>query len=284
MLRNAVFLAALLLFGASPASASPLSICLEGARSTSAEDGIAACSEVLSGKLSRDRRAKAYVNRGMWHTQLDPASDRAVEDFTDAILLGKYSPYISRAEVHVEAERFDQALADIAQFMKRDKGDPFAWLVRGRANLGVGDAETAIADLTRALKLDSDGVDILYYRGLAHQAAGDGDKALKDWDRAIKLEPRYAKPYEARVALLVGRGEHKRAIDDYTKIMDLSPASYIDALFARAKSYVELDELFLAFMDMKKLLELSPTEEMVAYYDALDKRMVDEGLLSPKAE
>jgi len=105
------------------------------------------------------------------------------------------------------------------------------------------DLDHAIEDYTDAINLDAKDAAAFNNRGLAYAAKGDNDRAIADYDQAIQLDPKSSDAYHNRGDAYSGKSDHERAIadyaraglahaaeganyraiDDYTKVIDLDP-------------------------------------------------------------
>jgi Flp pilus assembly protein TadD len=60
-------------------------------------------------------------------------------------------------------------------------------------------------------------------RGGAHQAEGDSDRAIEDFTKAIELNPQDAKAYVRRGNVYQVNGDSDHAIADYNKAIEINP-------------------------------------------------------------
>ena len=73
-------------------------------------------------------------------------------------------------------------------------------------------------------------------RGNACDAKGDHDRAIADYTEAIRLDPKYACAYNNRGLAWRAKGDHDRAIADYTEAIRLDP-KYAVAYYNRGRAW-----------------------------------------------
>jgi len=86
-------------------------------------------------------------------------------------------------------------------------------------------------------------------RGVAYAKLGEHKRAIKDYDRAIELNSNLAEAYNNRGVAYAKLGEHKKAIEDYDKAIELNPED-AEAYGNRGITYARLGEHERARGDM----------------------------------
>jgi tetratricopeptide (TPR) repeat protein len=114
--------------------------------------------------------------------------DRAIQDFTQAILLNPQDlrTLSSRANLYCQIGDFRRAILDYSQVFQIMPADTSAISRRGYAYLNVGDYDRAIADFDECLYRDPYDNYSIEYRGIAYLNKGDYQHAAMDLDLAVQ--------------------------------------------------------------------------------------------------
>lgn len=112
-------------------------------------------------------------------------------------------------------------------------------------------------------------------RGVHYYERGRYDKAVEDFTKALELDPKLADAAGNRGWALVQQDDSQTALADFDAAIGLNPA---DANFwqGRGKAHVALDETSAAIKDFTEAIRLSPQEAELyneradAYYEAED--------------
>lgn len=168
------------------------------------------------------------------------------------------SEFNARGEEHYEAQRYDEALADISEALRLDPDNAEYMSNRGWVFYELDDSDTALLEFDEAIKLDrnlmqawwgravifsddeewaeavvayshairsttdrTEQAELYVERGKARYRSGDFDRALKDFERAISRDPEYAWAYANRAELLSEAGDHAGAIDALNQAIEL---------------------------------------------------------------
>ncbi|MGI9404014.1 MAG: tetratricopeptide repeat protein [Hyphomicrobium sp.] len=106
-------------------------------------------------------------------------------------------------------------------------------------------------------------------RGNAYEQKGEHDRAIADFTKAIKIKPRYAAAYNNRAWTYFRRGEPDLGLPDAERAVELLPdnAVYLDT---RGQIYAALGRREEAIADLKRALEIDPSlDETQAALEAL---------------
>lgn len=116
--------------------------------------------------------------------------------------------------------------------------------------------DQAIAAFTKAIELDSKYTDAYNRRAVAYNWKKDNNKAINDWTKAIELSPKRVQLYVNRGSVyFVEEKKYELAISDFTKAIELSPKN--DFLYRmRAMIYDAAGRKDLADADLQKAKEL----------------------------
>ena len=100
---------------------------------------------------------------------------------------------------------------------------------------------------------------IVYYNsGKTYGALGEYQKAIEEYTKAVELNPQYVdRAYYNRGWAYFNLEEYQKAIEEYTKVVELIPY-YTDAYHGRGRAYGALEEYQKAIEDYTKVMELDP--------------------------
>ncbi|WP_192356360.1 tetratricopeptide repeat protein [Mesorhizobium mediterraneum] len=170
------------------------------------EDAVAACSQLLSSRVSLT--------------------------LSQIITL-----YLARGNAYRFARDLRQAMQDYSQAIETDKNSRDAYVYRGSLSIQIGALRSAISDFNRAIELDPGISDAYYNRGVAYKGAEGCAKAFPDFDRAIALNPSFANPYYAKGVCEQQKGNVLKALSYYDKAIQIDPR-FVDALYNRGSVYI----------------------------------------------
>ncbi len=120
--------------------------------------------------------------------------------------------------------------------------------------------DECISVLTECIPLakDADEKSKIYYnRGANYGRKGEHDRALEDYSKAIELKPDYADAYHDRGVTYGRKGEYDRALENFSKAIELKPDD-ADAYHNRGVAYNKKGEHDRALEDFSKAIELKP--------------------------
>jgi tetratricopeptide (TPR) repeat protein len=125
-----------------------------------------------------------------------------------------------------------------------------------------GSYRDAIAEYSRSISLKPDYADVLEGRGNAWLKSGDTGRAIDDYTRAINLRANgssasRAELFNSRGYVYAERGETEKAIADFTQALILKP-SYADALANRSRAYYRTGDYAKVIDDCTRLIALEP--------------------------
>ncbi len=157
--------------------------------------------------------------RGLAH-MLKRENEKAIEDFTDAILREPKDPsdYYNRIHCYIELKQFDLAAKDGDAVVRLWPKLPDAHLARGRTQHNRGNWEGAIASFDEAIKLDAKHAMAYANRAMIRAACPDEKvrgvkQAFDDATKACELTNwKVPYPLEAYAAVCAEGGHFKEAV------------------------------------------------------------------------
>jgi tetratricopeptide (TPR) repeat protein len=194
--------------------------------------------------------------------------DLAVPDYDEAIKLSPgISSYLGRGLCLVELNQAARAMADFDQVTTLDAKNSagytiFAWVIKARLNLALGNPEAALQNLAPAITLDPKRAGLHIELGNAWDARGDEARALAEYDEAIKLDQGNATGFafaslSAKARLHMRRGNLDAAISVYDEAIRIDPkrpAGYL----SRASVWARKGNAERAVADYTAAIELEP--------------------------
>lgn len=180
--------------------------------------------------------------------------------------------YVQAAHVAYMMEDYAEQQAICEQALQVD--DTFAplWQQYALAARGQGRLDEAVAHLTKAIELDDQLADARLLRGQVLLQKGDtaGATADADWLNDFVGEHEDVLLLQARIAHAEGRDDD--AISIYNKVNDLNPFQ-LDAFRERGRIYYDRGDSAAAEDEMRKLLELNPSELGDGEPESVEKMM-----------
>jgi tetratricopeptide (TPR) repeat protein len=132
--------------------------------------------------------------------------------------------------------------------------------IRGCTEYIAGNARSARTDR----KAHDNQVGAYNNRGVAYDSKGEHNRAIADFTMAIELNPKHVEAYNNRGVAYEGEGDHDRAIADFTKAIALDP-KYIRAYNNRGGAFNKNGHLDRAIADYTMAIALDP-KHISAYY------------------
>ena len=118
--------------------------------------------------------ARDYFERGLQTQDRYGDDDKAIADYTQAILLDTsfVDAYMSRALAYRSKKAYELAIADFSQVIDLKENNELAYSLRGEAHYHLKQYDLAIADFDRALAINPYMNDAKKQRALAVQKRG----------------------------------------------------------------------------------------------------------------
>ena len=182
-------------------------------------------------------------------------ADFAVAMEQDAPNIADY--LIARAELHLELEDFEAALADADAAVERNPESSTAHQTRGMIHRALHHEDDAEADFTTTLKLDPDRVLARLARATVRLGLKRFPEALADCDTVIEALPGLPKGFEIRGMARKFSGDIAGALSDYNEAIRLNPGSLL-AYNLRAGIHYQQQQYNKAIQDHLEALKRDP--------------------------
>jgi tetratricopeptide (TPR) repeat protein len=135
-----------------------------------------------------------------------------------------------------------------------------------------GEYDKAIDACTTMIKSSSGQTYANYFnRGFAYSKKGQHNKAIADYTKAIELAPKNERIYQARAYAYEGNKQYDKALVDWSKAVELAPVEY--NYLNRARLYRDRGQYDKAMADYDSLIQLDPEKapgywfRSIAYYE-----------------
>ncbi|MDU4962341.1 MAG: tetratricopeptide repeat protein [Sporomusaceae bacterium] len=181
---------------------------------------------------------------------------------------GNADALIIRVRAYFLNNEMEQAAKAIAEVLKVHPDLPEAYLYRGHLFKARKLYAEAAADYSRAISLNPAWAAAYYHRGDVSLLTGKLDAARDDFTAAIDRQRGSVRPlptpYFKRGRILYLQREHKAAIKDLSRAVELAPSMY-EAYLYRANALAALGRFETAIHDYDTVLKLKP-DTALAYY------------------
>jgi serine/threonine-protein kinase len=164
-----------------------------------------------------------------------------------------------RAELRLALGDTLGALEDLDRLIAADPSVVAYWAARANVQAARSKHREAASDLERAVALAPDRPDLLIRLGRSLSRAKDAKSAIAALGKAIDAKPSAEAHFERGMAHLEANALD-RAIDDFTKTLELDP-SFGAALLQRGIARVRTDEPAAAIADLDAFLARSPSAD-----------------------
>ncbi len=225
--------------------------------------------------------ADGYAHRGMAFERMAEYRS-SVLDFSRALELRAEKPQdlFNRGYSSMQSGKYRQAIDDFSRAASLDPANSAVFSNRGYAYRQTGNYSQSINDYSRALALLPGETDspyqrnypdarlnqvvkefhpysIYYNRGLSYLATGSYRPAISDFTKAIELFPASADAYTRRGIALQQSGEMDRALSDYNRAIELD-SRLADAYFGRGSWSEQSGRFSDAIADYTRAIDIMP--------------------------
>ena len=135
--------------------------------------------------------ASSLLARAGWAWLRAGNTDRAERAYSAALQRTPHDPQllIDRAFARAEAQRYQDAVADLDRAIELSPNEAEAYLYRAGAYRSLGNQSKALEDVDHALALAPSNPEALLLRGNLRAARGNQDGARADWRMVTKVDP-----------------------------------------------------------------------------------------------
>jgi tetratricopeptide (TPR) repeat protein len=168
--------------------------------------------------------------------------------------------YYCRARVHINAKRYDLALANADVIGELHPTSPLRHVLRGDIFDRQGEKTKAIAEYDQAIKLAPRQSRLYYNRGLLYDPTTAGAQAEADFKKAAELDPKKSIYFHRLGAFYQGRKAWPDALAAYSRAIELDP-KYVIYWKDRARARFLMqgnDNLLLAEKDYNEAITRVP--------------------------
>lgn len=182
----------------------------EGGMLVTADDQIRGCTTLIGRKLSREKKAIAFYNRGNALMKKTRVAD-AIADFSSALSLNaQYAQALfNRAIAYQVISDRPAAFRDVNAYLLLEPTDADALALRGAMYLAQNKPELAEPDLDKALARNPAQPSALLTRGHVRLRAQRFAEALADYEAALQLNPENAEALYGRGVARIASGNRK---------------------------------------------------------------------------
>jgi len=205
-------------------------------------------------------QAKEAMERADYDAAIRFATE-ALETERDNLTL-----YLTRGMAYYLRKLYAEAKGDFTAVLALQGNNLDALLMRGNAQLQLGDAHAAIADYDEFLTISPDHAEAPYARrAAAYASLGRFAEALDDYAAAIERSDDPAKLYFSRATLRYHLGDYPAVVEDCREAIE-NGYEAPEAYAARGSAYVQLGLLPEALADYSEAIDLDKRDAN-AYYN-----------------
>jgi tetratricopeptide (TPR) repeat protein/tRNA A-37 threonylcarbamoyl transferase component Bud32 len=168
------------------------------------------------------KRTTGYIRRGdIFLTSLQQP-DKAVAEYTKAAELDPedHGVYESRGNAYLELSQWDEAIADFREALRRAPRDTKGVDGILAAYRAQGDLDGAVATFSGLIENDPSDWRCYIGRARSRQERGDQELAMQDLREAVRINTEQnSGDHKTRAGLYRELGEHEKAINEYTSLL-----------------------------------------------------------------
>lgn len=195
----------------------------------------------------------------LWENETVPF-DTAIDVLTKAIEESATAEnYDMRGIAYTAHEKYEEAVADFSESLKKKANTPGVLNNRGRAHYLSDNYKLAKADFDSAITNSPRHFVAMLNRALCFMAEDNLDSAMKDLNAAIALNKEFPEALNNRGVVHSRRKDYPKAVADFSAAIKID-AAYIDAYGNRAAAYREMKKYPEAESDLKIAMQKAPLD------------------------
>lgn len=164
---------------------------------------------------------------------------------------------IEDAVFYFNNNQFDKSLKIIAQVLRDNPDDFFAYTVQGRALFALNQTQQGIEAMNKAIELNPDYFQAFAYRGTMYQSIGEHQKALNDIEKALEKDGSNLDLIRIEANLLYILQQNEKAIKRFDKLIALNNEDE-ESFVYRAILNKRLGLFEAALSDFKQAISVNP--------------------------
>jgi len=153
--------------------------------------------------------------------------------------------------------RFDEALKELNDDIRRMDKQPELLHLRGQIHYEKSEIQPAIDDLTQAISMDDQNPHYLSSRAEVYTWNENNELAEKDYTRAIELEPTSEVNWLSRAKSRAFQGRLQEAVKDFDRWLEFSPTQF-EPLNIAGVTYFRTGNIARAIEVFQKAIESEP--------------------------
>jgi tetratricopeptide (TPR) repeat protein len=207
--------------------------------------------------LEQPQNADLYAKRGQQFLGLRNF-DAAIKDYQRAIKLDSVNSnyYNELAETYFLNKNLDEAFQNFSKSEKLNPKNDKTFIKRGQVHYLLKKFNEALADADAALKINKYNDQPYYLKGIVFLEVKDTLKAVSSFQTAVEQNPDNFNAYYQLGLLYTIAG--KPMANDYFKSAIAINNNAIDARYALALNYQNLEEYEQAIEEYEKILNIEP--------------------------
>lgn len=175
-----------------------------------------------------------------------------------------FDDWYLKATAERQKENYKQAIESYSSALRMQPGNLEVLFFRALSYSNNGNYEKAIKDYTKIIQSSSE--TLVDHAPVYHNRAGDymalnkNDEAISDLNKSIQLNPgNAALSYVVRGALMSEKKEYGKAIEDFTKAINIDSTNY-EYFLNRGNAYGYINNVENAIKDYSKAANLNPKD------------------------
>ena len=167
---------------------------------------------------------------------------------------------ITEASMYPDFDGFARLHGHDKPYIEPDAGGYLQLAIEAHLRGELDDAIVYNAEVIRIDPTDTSVVAQAHYnRGVAYAQGDDYDRAIEDYTKAMELNPNLAEAHHNRGVTYGKKEEYDLAIGDFNRAIELNP-NLAEAYYNRGGAYVRIGNYEYAITDCTKAIELNPND------------------------